>query len=42
MQLRRLYTFDYSNGFGERHSGSVVMLGRTAVAVDFEQDIAIR
>lgn len=36
MRLRRLYTFDYANEFGERHSGSIVMLGRTPVAIQFQ------
>jgi hypothetical protein len=36
MRLRRVYTFDYSDACGERRSGSIVMLGRTPVAVHFE------
>jgi hypothetical protein len=35
-RLRRVYTFDYSDACGERRSGSIVMLGRTPVAVHFE------
>lgn len=40
MRLRRLYTFDYSNARGERRAGSIVMLGRTPLAVHFEEDVS--
>lgn len=36
LRLRRVFTFEYSTPHGERHSGSIVMLGRVPVAVRLE------
>lgn len=34
LRLRRVFTFDYCTALGERRRGSIVMLGRTPVALD--------
>ena len=36
LRLRRIFTFEYSTPFGERRSGSIVMLGRKPVALELE------
>lgn len=36
LRLRRSYTFDYGTSLGERRSGSIVMLGRTPVTIEFD------
>jgi hypothetical protein len=36
MRLRRVFTFDYYTTTGERRYGSIVMLGRRAVAVHLD------
>lgn len=36
LRLRRVFTFEYSGANGERRSGSIVMLGRAPVALQFE------
>jgi hypothetical protein len=33
VQLRRVFTFDYSTAVGERRVGTIVMLGRTPIAI---------
>lgn len=38
MRLRRLYTFDYSNAFGERRVGSIIMLGRVPLTIHFQDE----
>lgn len=39
LRLRRVFTFEYSTALGERRSGSIVMLGRVPVALQFEDRI---
>lgn len=40
LRWRRLYTFEYSTASGERHVGSITMLGRVPVALQLgEQTI---
>lgn len=40
LRLRRVYTFDYSTALGERHRGSITMLGRVPAALQLgEQTI---
>lgn len=36
LRLRRVYTFEYGTAYGERRRGSIVMLGRTPVAVQLD------
>lgn len=36
LRLRRNFTFEYSTPLGERRRGSLVMLGRTPVALELE------
>ena len=39
LRLRRIFTFEYSTPLGERRRGSLVMLGRTPVALELEGQI---
>ena len=36
LRVRRVFTFEYATDHGERRSGSIVMLGRTPVALNLE------
>jgi hypothetical protein len=36
-RLRRVFTFDYSTPLGDRRLGTIVMLGRTPIAIHLEQ-----
>lgn len=39
LRLRRVFTFEYGTALGERHSGSIVMLGRVPMALHLEGHI---